>query len=575
MPLQNQDIANDFEKLADLIEIAGANRFRVRAYRNAAATLRGLERPVRQMVDAGEDLSALPDIGDDLAGQIREYAHTGHLAKLDQASETLPPRIITLLDLPGLGPKRVHALHEGLGVCDRDDLAQAARAGRVRELSGFGEKLEARILQALSREANAPAARMLLATAEASAEPLLAWLRSLAGVEKASIAGSYRRRRDTVGDLDIVVTARDAAAVSAAVTGYEAVAEVRSSGETRSTVVLRNGLQVDIRVMPARSYGAAMHYFTGSRAHNIALRRRAQQRDLKLNEYGVFRGDEAIAGRTEAEVYQALSLPWIAPELRENRGEIAAAEAGTLPALVTPEAIRGNLHTHTTASDGKAGLTQMVRAAVDRGWAYLGISDHSQALRMANGLDAKRLGEQMEAIDRLNDDDPGLLVLKSCEVDILRDGRLDLPDAVLERLDYVIAAVHSDLGLDRKAQTRRILRAMENPRVTILAHPTGRLINRRQPMALDMEAICRAAADQGVVLEVNAQPQRLDLDDRDIMMALEAGARLSIGTDAHMPDHYDYMRYGVDQARRGWASADAIINTLSPTALRRVLAARR
>ena len=575
MPVRNRDIANAFERLADLLEIGDANPFRVRAYRNAAATIRDQARPLRDMVDAGEDLSELPAIGEDLAKQIARFVESGHLARLDALTDRLPTSLTALLDIDGIGPKRAHALYEGLGIRDADELAQAAREGRIRTLSGFGAKTEQRLLKALERRAARPPARTLLSVAEQAAEPLIEWIRQQTGVRKATVAGSYRRRRETVGDLDIVVTASDAASVSRAVAGYDDVAEVISGGETRTTLRLRDGLQVDIRVVPEAAYGAAMHYFTGSRAHNIALRRRAQSRKLKLNEYGLFDSDQSIAGDTEESVYRALSLPWIAPELRENRGEIEAGDDGTLPQLIELDDILGNLHTHTTATDGKADLAGMAEAARRVGWEYLGITDHSHAMQVANGLDADRLAQQLDEIDALNERLSDLVVLKSCEVDILRDGTLDLPDAILDRLDYVTGAIHSHLELHRQAQTRRLLEALTHPRLDILAHPTARLINKREPISLDLEPIFEAAATQKVALEINAQPQRLDLNDQNARAARDAGVMFVIGTDAHSPAQLGFMRHGVDQARRGWLTAGDVLNTRSTDRLREWLGRKR
>ncbi|MEX0448325.1 DNA polymerase/3'-5' exonuclease PolX [Spiribacter sp. 221] len=575
MPVRNRDIANAFETLADLLEIGDANPFRVRAYRNAASTVRDQSRPIRDMLAAGEDLTELPGIGDDLAGQIARYVETGHLARLDAATDELPAGLTALLDINGIGPRRAHALYEGLGITSVDELADAARQKRVRTLSGFGEKTEQRILHEIERLVRHSPARTLLADAEEMAESLLAWIRRRVGVDQATIAGSYRRRRETVGDLDIVVSASDPAAVSRAVTRHEDVAEVISSGETRTTLRLRGGLQVDIRVVPHGAYGAAMHYFTGSRDHNIALRRRAQGHGWKLNEYGLFDDDQTVAGDTEESVYAALSLPWIPPELRENRGEIEAAENDDLPTLIDAQDIRGNLHTHTTATDGKASLEEMAEAARERGWEYLGISDHSRAVRVANGLDADRLTRQLDDIDVLNERLDDLVILKSCEVDILRDGSLDLPDTILERLDYVIGAIHGHLDLGRRAQTERLLDAMDHPLMRIIAHPTGRLIGTRRPMALDMDRLFEAAVRNDIALEINAQPKRLDLNDQNARAARDAGVMLVIGTDAHSPAQLDFMRYGVDQARRAWLSAGDVLNTRPVGGLRDLLARGR
>src|SRR6056297_744412 len=437
MPVHNSDVADAFDEMADLLEIEGANAFRVRAYRNAARTLRGLSRGVSGMVSDGETLSELPAIGDDLAEKIRTMVETGTLPELEELKDQLPEGLVAVLGISGLGPKRVRALHEELGIEDLDGLAQAAREGRIREIDGFGEKTEANILHELETRGSAET-RTPLREAEARAAPLVAHLAEAEGAEQVTVAGSYRRRRETVGDLDIVVACERSAPAMERLTGFEDVTEVISRGETRSTVVLRNGLQVDLRAVAPESYGAALHYFTGSKAHNIHVRRMAQGRGLKINEYGVFDGDERIAGATEAEVYDQVGLPWIPPELREDRGEIEAAGRGALPEPVTLEDIRGNLHGHTDWSDGSTGAREMAEAAMARGWEYIAITDHSKAVRVANGLDAERLAEQIDEIDALNDEMRGITVLKSVEVDILEDGSLDLPDDILSRLDLVV-----------------------------------------------------------------------------------------------------------------------------------------
>ena len=549
-----------FDHLADLLEIQGANRFRVRAYRNAANTIRDQSRNLADMLEAGEDLSEMPDIGEDLAGKIAEIARTGHLSLLDEVAEDVPEAIVEATRIPGIGPKRARALFDALELSSVEDLKTAAREGRIAGLRGFGEKTEAKILEELEKGA-IDERRIRLDVAEDFAEPLLDWVRGIDGVRQAEIAGSYRRRKETVGDIDILVAGEEGRAIIDRFVDYDEIEDVASKGRTRSTVVLRSGLQVDLRVIPGKSWGAALHYFTGSKAHNIAGRRRAQDRGLKLNEYGLFDGDEQIAGATEEEVYEGIGLPWIDPLLRENRGEIEAAEEGTLPELVTREDIRGDLHTHTTASDGKNTLREMAEAAMEMGYEYLAITDHSRSETQAGGLAAQELEAQIEEIDALNEELDGVRLLKSSEVDILEDGRLDYPDSLLERLDLVVASVHSKLDLDEDAQTGRILRAMENPLVSIIGHPTGRQIGVRRPSALNVERIVEAAAECGCVLELNANPVRLDLKEVHCRMAAEHGVRIAISTDAHSTRGLGNIRYGVDQARRGWLSTADVVNT--------------
>jgi DNA polymerase (family 10) len=575
MPVANADIAGELDRLADLLEIEGANPFRVRAYRRAARVVEALPRSVADMLAAGEDLDALPGIGKDLAGKIADIAAGRRLPLLDELERALPPGVTALLALPGLGPKRVRALHERLGVSDLASLAEAARSGRLRSLAGFGPTIEARILEAIAKGAGQPARRRLRA-AEQVAEPILRHLRAAREVLAAEVAGSYRRRQETVGDLDLVVASTAPEAAIAHFLRYEEIARVAERGPTRSTVVLHNGTQVDLRAVEPAAYGAALAYFTGSKAHNIALRRIAAEKGLKLNEYGLFRGRRRIAGRTEEEVYAALGLPLIPPELREDRGEIAAAQRGALPRLVALDDIRGDLHAHTDASDGRAGLREMARAAQARGYAYLAVTDHSRRLAMAHGLGPKELARQIAEIHRLNARTaPGFVLLASVEVDILEDGRLDLPDPILRDLDLVVGAVHSRFDLPREKQTERLLRAMDNPCLDIVAHPTGRLINARPPCALDLERLLRAARERGCHLELNAQPDRLDLPDTVCRLAREIGVRLAISTDAHGTEELEFMRYGVDQARRGWLEPGDVLNTRALPELRTMLRRRR
>lgn len=560
MPIVNADISEQLNKIADLLDIEGANPFRIRAYRKAARVIGELPRNIAQMVAAGEDLDALPGVGKDLAGKIATIARTGHLPLLDELERHLPSGLSLLLDIPGLGPKRVHALHEALGIDTVEQLAGAARAGKIRALPGFGAVTEQKILQAVAQTAGLQR-RIKRSIAEQVAEPLLGYLRASDGAKSVAVAGSYRRKRDTVGDLDIVVAASPAAPVMDRFVAYEDIAEVAAKGDTRSTVRLRNGIQVDLRVVSEAAYGAALLYFTGSKAHNIALRQIAIDQGFKLNEYGLFKGALPIVGRTEEEIYQRLGLAYIEPELREDQGEIDAARHGRLPKLVSLGQIRGDLHAHTRATDGQMSIAQMAEAAQAKGYEYLAITDHSKRIAVTHGLDAKRLARQLDEIDRLSGQFSGLIILKSVEVDILEDGSLDLPDSILKDLDFVVGAVHSAFGLSQEQQTERIIRAIDNRYLTILAHPTGRLIDERPAYALDMQRVMKAAAERGCYLEVNAQPDRLDLTDANCRLAKETGVKVAISTDAHSADELGFMRFGVDQARRGWLEADDVLNT--------------
>ncbi|TAJ29954.1 MAG: DNA polymerase/3'-5' exonuclease PolX [Nitrospirae bacterium] len=570
MPVHNVDIAAKLDEVADLLEIEGANPFRIRAYRNAARTLRDLNRDVPTMLESGEALTELPGIGKDLAAKIQDIVATGTTGVLEEHRKALPPTLTELLKIPGLGPKRVKALYRALGIQRLQGLHQAAKEGRLRTLPGFGEKLERHILHELEARAGSEG-RFKLAVAAQYVDSLVAYLKTSPGVKQIVVAGSYRRAKETVGDLDILVTASSGSPVMDRFVSYGEVEEVLAKGNTRATVRLTCKLQVDLRVVTDKSYGAALQYFTGSKAHNIVLRQLAQQQGLKINEYGVFREDRYLAGKTEESVYAAVGLPWIQPELRENRGEFEAAQAGRLPALVELSDLRGDLHAHTKATDGRNSLKEMALAARNRGFEYLAICDHSKRLAMTHGLDPKRLTEQMDEIDRLNATLSGLTLLKGIEVDILEDGSLDLPDEVLSRLDLVVAAVHSHFDLSRDKQTKRILRAMDRPYFTILAHPSGRLIQEREPYDVDLPRIIRKARERQCALELNAHPERLDLTDTYCQVAKEEGVLVSINSDAHSILDLDNLRFGVGQARRGWLEKTDVLNTRPLNALRPLL----
>ncbi|MFO7984808.1 MAG: DNA polymerase/3'-5' exonuclease PolX [Desulfatiglandaceae bacterium] len=570
MPVQNADVADTFNKLADLLDIQGANPFRVRAYRNAARTVTSLPRNVADMINENKDLSELAGIGKDLAGKIREIVETGTLFQLQETERETPSELNQLMNVSGLGPKRVKALHQELGIRNLKELKAAAESGKVQNLEGFGQKTEQQILEEL-QQMNGSQARIKLLEAEQRAEPLVAYLKKTKGLKQIIVAGSFRRKKETVGDLDILVTCKTGSKVMDRFVRYEDVRKVVSKGTTRSTVVLRSGLQVDLRVLPQVSYGAALHYFTGSKNHNIAVRKIGTQKGLKINEYGVFKGDKRIAGKTEQEVYDQVGLSYIEPELREGRGEVEAAQKGELPHLIELKDIRGDLHSHTKATDGHHSLEAMVQAAKERGYEYLAVTDHSKKVTMAKGLNAERLAKQIKAIDKLNDKLEGIRVLKGIEVDILEDGSLDLPDEILKELDLRVCAVHYKQNLPQHKQTERILRAMDNPYFNILAHPTGRLINERKPMEVNLEKIMEAAVDRGCYMEINAHPDRLDLSDPYCKMAKEMDLKLAISTDAHSLSDLDFMRFGVNQARRGWLEAGDVLNTHSWKDLKKLL----
>ena len=569
MPVQNAEIATMFDQAADLLEIKGDNPFRVRAYRRAARTIEGLPQSVGSMLAKEADLSELPGIGKDLAGKIAGIVESGHFDLLDQLKKKLPGDLGAMAGLPGLGPKRIKLLYDKAKVRTLDDLRRAIKVGKLHGLHGFGPVIEKKLAAALEK----PLAekRFKLAVAEAEAESLVAFLRDKGQVV---VAGSYRRRRDTVGDLDILVTSKQGPAVGDKLVGYDNVADVLAHGPTRTTVLLRSGIQVDLRAVPEESYGAALLYFTGSKAHNIALRGIANARKWKLNEYGLFSGKRRIAGASEEEVYRKLGLAYIPPEMREDRGEIALALNGELPRLISAGDMRGDLHVHSDWTDGTASIANMAAAAQACGYAYMALTDHSRRQTMSHGLDPAKVARQLREIDKINGTLKGFTILKGIEVDILKDGELDLPDATLAQLDVVIASVHSFFDLPREAQTQRMIRAMRNPHVSIVGHPSGRLIGEREPYDIDMDAITSTARDLDCYLEINAEPDRLDLNDIHAHMAKSKGVKIAISTDAHSVNAFQYMRFGVDQARRAWLTADDVINTRQFGDLRKLLKRR-
>lgn len=567
--VENIDIARLFEEIADLLEIQGENQFRVRAYRTAARTLGTLGVPAASVAAEGR-LDELPGIGRDLADKICTILHTGTLPLLQELTAKTPESLVQMLRIPGLGPKRAKQIYDTLGITTLEALETAANTGKLRELPGIKSTIEHKILQGLA-DLRGHSGRWRLADADAYVHSLVAYLKASPAVAQLEVAGSYRRRKDTVGDIDILVASSRPAAVVKQFTSYARVTQVQAEGPTRSAVVLDCGLRVDLRVVHAVSLGSALHYFTGSKPHNIAIRALGLKRGLKINKYGVFRGTRRIGGRTEEQVFEAVGLPWIAPELREARGEIEAARSGQLPKLIELSDIRGDLQVHTSATDGVNDLAEMVEAARKRGYEYVAITDHTKAVRVAGGLTRGAFHQQFKAIERLQKKCSSITILKGAEVDILDDGTLDLDDATLAELDVVIVAVHSKFNVSRPAMTKRIIRALKHPHVQILAHPTGRIIGQREPYQLDFDEIFKAATDYGVALEINAQPERLDLDDVQARAAQEAGVALVISTDAHRREELNCMRYGVDQARRAWCEAQHILNTRPLAGLQKAL----
>lgn len=571
MPVHNSNIADIFNQTADLLELKGENPFRIRAYRNAARTIQSLSANANELVSKGEDLSGYPGIGKDLAGKIEQIVKTGRLDLLEDLKKQVPEELTRLMNISGLGAKRVAKIHKELNVTSLDELKEAIDSGKIRELEGFGQKSEQNILEALKRLEKEKTERLRLDLVEETALPLVKYLKKAKGVEKVEIAGSFRRRKETVKDLDILVTCKQGADVINHFTGYEDVQKIVSKGETRSTVLLRGNFQVDVRVVDRNSFGAAMVYFTGSKEHNIAIRKIGTKKNLKLNEYGVFKGRKQVAGKTESEVYCKIGLPYIEPELRENRGEVEAAQENRLPNLITVADIKGDLHIHSNYTDGHNTIEETARAAKKIGYSYIAITDHSRQVRIAGGLKPQEVRKQLEEIDKVNERLKGITVLKGIEVDILEDGSLDLPDEILKELDLRVCSIHSRFNLPEKKQTERVLRAMDNPYFNIFAHPTGRLINQRAPYEINTEKIIKAAGDKNCLLEINAHPDRLDLNDIYCKMAKDIGVRIVISTDSHQTDQLNYMRFGVGQARRGWLEPADVANTGTVKQLKKLL----
>ena len=583
--MTNAEIAATFDHVADLLEYQGGNLFRIRAYRNASRTIGSLVEPLAQVRgDPHRRLEDLEGIGADLAEKIIALLDTATFPLLRELEQAVPRIVFDLMRIPGLGPKKIKALVEALRIDSLDALESACREGRVAGVKGFGEKTQATILANIAFAKDPAHDRLLWRDADAIVQELLAWLRACPAVDRIEGAGSWRRGRETVGDLDLVVASSRPAEVMDRLVAWPGMTAVMLRGDTKISIRGPRGVQVDLRVVDDSAYGAALQYFTGSKEHNVRLRNRAKDRGLTLNEYGL-RSDAVAdapreAGRDEEAVYAALGLAWIPPELREGRDEIRQAAEGTLPQLVRLEDMRGDLHMHTNATDGEDTLVAMVQAAIAKGLEYIAITDHGQRVTMANGLDRHRLLAQWEAIDRLNeqlaaDGPPPIVVLKGIEVDMLERGGLDLPDEVLARADWVVASLHYGQNQPRERITARILEAIEHPAVTVIGHPTGRLINRRPAYDVDIEKMIEAAARTGTFLEINANPWRLDLDDRHAAAARDAGVLLVISTDAHSTAGLDVMRCGVLQARRGGLEPRHVANTRPLAELRRLIGSRR
>lgn len=565
--MENREIADLMGQVADLLEFDGANPFRVRAYRNGARRLSDFTDSIYAMVDRGDDLTKIDGIGKDLAEKISTLVETGRLPQLEELLNKIPASVLALLRVPGLGPKKAAVLYRELDIDSLDALREACEANKIRDLKGFGAKTEETILAGIDLAQRAEQ-RTYWSKADEIVGQLLAHIKQCNAVNQIEPAGSYRRGRETVGDLDLLVDADDALAVMDHLGQFTDVRETIARGDTKMSVRLASGMQVDLRVVPTKSFGAALQYFTGSKEHNVVLRGKAKDRGLKINEWGVFRVasddcEEYLAGATEQEVYAQLELPCYPPELRENRGEFLASSDSDLPKLIELSDLVADLHMHTSATDGKQTIREMAAAAGQRGLQYIAITDHSKRVTMAHGLGADRLRQQWCLIDQVNEELDDFVVLKGIECDILEQGGMDLADDVLSEADWVIASVHYGQNQSREQITDRLIGAIENRWVSVVAHPTGRLINRRERYAVDLEAVMQAAVENGKLLELNANPARLDLDDIHCARAKELGIPIVINSDAHSTNGLDVLRYGVKQARRAGLTADDVANTRS------------
>jgi DNA polymerase (family X) len=568
--MENSEIASIFEDVANVVRIVQDDpkwQFKAVAYERAKRSIESYQERLEDIArDPNRKLTDVPGVGSDLAAKIKEIIATGKLQYLEEKLKEIPRSLLDLLQVQTVGPQKVRLFYKELGIKNLEDLEKEARAERLRGLPGMSAKSEQNILKALEG-LKKTVGRFHLDTAYEAAERLSAYIREVKGVEDVTAAGSLRRGRETVGDLDLLVTGRRLEKVTDHLLKYPEVADVLAKGDDKVSFRLSTGMQVDVRLLPTESYGAALMYFTGSKEHNVALRARAQRNGLKLSEYALFKGERAVAGRTEEEVYQALGLPWIPPELRENMGEIEAAEEGKLPHLVELADIRGDLQMHTTASDGKCSAEEMAAAAKELGYRYILITDHSKAVTIANGLDEKRAQENIKRIKAARKKVRGIEIWAGAEVDILGDGELDYSNEMLAQFDIVLASVHSRMTQPAEEMTARLLKALESPYVRILGHPTGRQILRRDPFTFDLERVFEAARKYGVILEVNASPERLDLSDRHARLAHDKGMKIVISTDAHRPAQFQTMRYGVITARRGWSEKKDVINTYPPEKL--------
>jgi DNA polymerase (family X) len=559
--MRNSEIAAILEEVADLLELKGV-AFKPNAYRKAARNIREMKQEL-ETYRKKEDLRAIPGVGEAIAKKVEEILDTGSLRYLDELKEELPAGLLQLMEVPDIGPKTAMRLYKELRITNLHELKAAAESHQIRDLKGFGEKSEEKVLQGIAL-LERRSGRMLLGYAYPIAERLRTHVQGAAHLKLISLGGSLRRMKETIGDIDLLAGSDDAGRVMDAFASYPDVEEVLERGPTKSVVRLKDGTQVDLRVVKEVEYGAALQYFTGNKEHNVELRSMANDKGMKLNEYGLFRKDnnQVVARESEEDIYRELGLRIMPPELRENRGEIQASIKGLLPKLVEMEDVKGDFHVHSLASDGTATIEEIAYAAKRKGYEYVGITDHSQSLGVANGLSVERLRGNMDIARNIMERVDGVKVLIGAEVEILENGGLDYPDEVLKELDYVIGAVHSKFKMSEAEMTKRLLAAFSNEQMTILAHPTGRVLEQREPYLFDKERVFQAAKDSGICLELNAYVERLDLNDVDCIKAKELGARVAIGTDAHSLSQLDYMLYGVATARRGWLEPKDVLNCL-------------
>jgi DNA polymerase (family 10) len=559
--MKNKELADLFEKMADILEFKGENPFKISAYRKASRILADLTQDIEEIAENGK-LKDVPGIGEGMAQKIVEYLKTGKVSKFEEVKKGVSDELIAIMDIPGMGPKTLSMIHKEKGISNLSQLEKAVEDGSLIGLPGIGEKKVENIKRGIQLLKQSKG-RMNLGIAFPLAKRIVESLREKTGFKKIEWAGSLRRMRENIGDIDILATGPDKEKIVYTFTHLLEVKEVLASGETKASVIVEGGVQIDLRVVEEDSYGAALQYFTGSKAHNIHLRGIAKTKGIKINEYGVFKGEKKIGGKEEKDVYQALGMDWIEPELREDRGEIEASQEGHLPKLVQEHEIKGDLHVHSKWSDGTSPIEEIAKAAQKKGYQYVAISDHSKSLKIAHGLDESRLIKQIEEIDHINEKLKGIQILKGIEVDILTDGKLDLSDKVLEKLDLVVAAIHSGFKQEKERMTKRIVRALESPFVHILAHPSGRLLGARHPYEVEIDELMEAAKRYGKALEINAYFERLDLDDIHCHKAKEMGIKLAIGTDAHHLDQMWMVSLGVAVARRGWLETPDLLNTLS------------